>query len=173
MMMMMMMMMNIGMNRNGSYVISDEIDWEEEEEIPHRTVDVCGRTTRRIYWLPQSEVNSILTVVNDDDLRVHELFYVMIDGEFKLIDVDMIIIDLLMIMMINIVMNTQFKKRVYYLSCHDHISIKSRGTWIRIHLAWWWWLIELDSYSYLWFIQVDDDWFIEVDIYDSYMHYLA
>ena len=26
MMMMMMMMMNIGMNRNGSYVISDEID---------------------------------------------------------------------------------------------------------------------------------------------------
>ena len=75
----MMMMMNIVMNRNGSYVISDEIDWEEEEEIPHRTVDVCGRTTRRIYWLPQSEVNSvfksppffhplILTLVDDDDV---------------------------------------------------------------------------------------------------------
>ena len=50
--------------------------------MPHHTVSgVCGRTTRRTYWLPQSEVNSILTVVNDDDLRLHVLFYVMIDGE--------------------------------------------------------------------------------------------
>jgi hypothetical protein len=40
----MMMMMNIGMNRNGSYVIR-----LREEEMPHHTVDVCGRTTRRIY----------------------------------------------------------------------------------------------------------------------------
>jgi len=141
-----MMMMNIGMNRNGSYVISDEIDWEEEEEIHHRTVDVCGRTARRIYWLPQSEVNSILTVVNDDDLRLHVLFYVMIDGEtdrcwydyhWPVDDYDDKYSDEYTIQKTGILF---VLSRSYLYSW----TIKSRGTWIRIHLAWWWWLIELE-----------------------------
>jgi hypothetical protein len=52
-----------------------ERDWEEGE-IPHRTVDVCGRTTRRICWLPQSEVNSVVSYIHilvDNDDRRHNV----------------------------------------------------------------------------------------------------